>query len=398
MELYFPLILDGATGTQLQANGYDGSVCAELWTIEHPEVIQRIQKSYADAGSNIVYAPTFGANRITLAEHHIHDQVKEYNHKLVQICREGVGEKVLVAGDMTSIGKFILPFGNMHFEDFYDVYREQAEALEEAGVDLFVVETLMSVPEARAAVLAIKSVSKKPILISFTANEQNRTLSGSDIRAVLEIMQSMGISAFGLNCSVGPETMVEQLRYLSDIACVPLMCKPNAGMPMKENGKTVYHCDPEEYTVPMAELASLGVSCCGSTAEHIRAISETASSLTVKKPHVRTDGKLYVCSEKQLFILNADAKPGQPLTCCENLADVIEDCEDEILCIAIENSQDLLYFENAQYAVDRPLCLKCDDAALLEQALRMFQGKCMYEGTISEDILAKLSDAYGLVY
>ena len=402
MELYFPLILDGATGTELQKRGYDGSICAEQWTIIHPEAIQEIQRNYVNAGSDIVYAPTFGANRIKLEEHHITGKVEEYNRRLVEISREAVNPDTLVAGDMSSLGKFIIPFGNMHFEEMYEVYREQALALEKAGVDLYVVETLMTVPEARAAILAIKDVSKKPVLISFTANEQNRTLGGSDIRAVLEIMQSMGIAAFGLNCSVGPAQMVSQLKALHSVAQIPLMAKANAGMPVTENGKTVYRCDPSEYTDHLEEFAEYGAAlfgaCCGSTEVHIKAIAEGVKDISCRKPAKRKDGKLYLCSEKELFILEPDTPAGTPFSCSETLADEIEACEDEVPAVRIGSENDLLYFENAQYAIDRPLCLMCEDPVLLEKALRLYQGKCMYEGNISSSVLEKLSQKYGLVY
>lgn len=402
MQYYFPLVLDGATGTQLQKRGYDGSICAEEWTLLHPEAITEIQKAYKEAGSDIVYAPTFGANRIKLEENHIYGKVEEYNRRLVQISRDAVGDDVLVAGDLTSVGKFILPYGNMHFEELADVYREQALALEKAGVDLFVVETLITVPEARAAVMAIREVSDKPILVSFTADLNNKTVTGSDITAVLEIMQSMGIAAFGLNCSVGPDSMVDQIRELSTIAQIPLMAKANAGMPVMVDGKAVYDCPTELYTDHIAEFAEMGVgmfgACCGSTEEHIKAIAEAVKNVEVKKPLARTDGKLYLCTEKKLFILESSAMPGKPLPCSASLADDIEECEDEILAVSITSQQDFEYFEEAQYAVDRPLCLMCEDAELLEKALRVFQGKCMYEGSLDPEVLASLSEKYGLVY
>ncbi|MBR4090584.1 MAG: homocysteine S-methyltransferase family protein, partial [Mogibacterium sp.] len=192
MELYFPLILDGANGTELQKRGYYGSKCTEAWVLEHPEVMKQLQKEYIEAGSDIVYAPTFGANRVKLEENGFFNMVKDFNKRLVEISKEAAAGKALVAGDIATSGKFLAPLGDISFSELYDMYHEQAEAMEEAGVDMFVIETIMTVPDARAALLAVKDVSDKPVLVSFTCDENGRTLTGSDVRAALVIMQGMG--------------------------------------------------------------------------------------------------------------------------------------------------------------------------------------------------------------
>ncbi len=402
MELQFPLVLDGATGTELQKRGYLGDVCAEKWVIEHPEVIQQIQRNYIDAGSNVIYAPTFGANRIKLEENGIFNQVEQYNKKLVEICREGVGNDALIAGDIAPLGKFLAPLGDMSFEEMYEIYLQQVSALEDANVDLFVIETMMNVAEARAALLAVKAVSKKPVIVSFTATENGKTISGSDIEAVLETLQSMGVDAFGLNCSVGPGQMVRQIEKLSGITQIPLIAKPNAGMPIIENGKTVYHCLPKEYTMNMQKLADLFVvgfgGCCGSNETHIQAISEKSKQLILSKPAKRQDNKLYVSTEKQLFILNQDISASKVYLCDENLYENIQQNREEVFALRISNEEQLKVFENEQYAIAVPLIIECDDEKLLERALRMYQGKCLYQGNIKEDTLEKLHQMYGLVY
>ena len=157
MELKYPLILDGSTGTQLQKRGFDSSISAEDWVLQHPEVIPEVQNRYIDVGSQVVYAPTFGANRTKLERHGIFNKVAEYNEKLVAISRNAVGDRAWVAGDIAPTGKFLYPLGDATFEDLVEIYTEQVTALEKAGVDLFVIETQMTLPEARAAVLAAKS-------------------------------------------------------------------------------------------------------------------------------------------------------------------------------------------------------------------------------------------------
>ena len=214
MELYFPIILDGANGTELQKRGFDGSVCTETWVLEHPEVMQQIQIECVEAGSDVVYAPTFGANRVKLEENGIFNQVADYNKRLVAVSKEAVGGKALIAGDIATTGKFLAPVGDVTFDELYEIYYEQALALEEAGVDMYAIETIMTVPDARAALLAVRDVSDKPVIVSFTCDEKGRTLTGSDVLAALVIMQGMELDVFGLNCSTGPDEMVKQAERL----------------------------------------------------------------------------------------------------------------------------------------------------------------------------------------
>ncbi len=248
MEIRFPLILDGATGTELQKHGYAGDVSAEQWTLEHPDVIVDIQRGYVAAGSQVLYTPTFGANRQKLEERSIFNQTADYNRRLAALSRQAADGKAWIAGDLAPTGLFLAPLGEASFEDLVDIYTEQAAGLEAAGVDLYVIETMMTLSDARAAVLAVRSVSDKPIFVSFTCDESGRSLSGTDVTAALTVLQGMGISAFGLNCSTGPEQMLVQLRRLREYARVPLIAKPNAGMPITVGGKTVYDCTPEEFT------------------------------------------------------------------------------------------------------------------------------------------------------
>ena len=242
MELRFPLILDGATGTELQKRGYTGDVCAEQWTLDHPDAIIDIQRGYVAAGSQVVYTPTFGANRRKLEESGLFNCTADYNRRLAELSAQAVQGKALRAGDMSPTGAFLAPLGDVSFEELVDIYTEQAAGLERAGVDLFVIETMMTLSDARAAVLAVRSVSDKPIFVTFTCDENGRSVSGTDITAALVVLQGMGIDAFGLNCSAGPEQMLLQLKRLREYARVPLIAKPNAGMPIIENGETVYRC------------------------------------------------------------------------------------------------------------------------------------------------------------
>lgn len=271
------VILDGATGTNLQKRGMPGGVCPEQWIIEHREVLQGLQREYVAAGSDLVYAPTFSGNRIKLAEYGLADQVAVLNKTLVEISREAVGEDVLVAGDMTMTGQQLEPLGSLTLDALLDCYEEQARALAEVGVDVFVVETMMSLEETRAAVMAIHRVCDLPVMVTMTFEAGGRTLYGTDAVTALITLQGLGIDAFGINCSAGPENLVPMLEAMGPYAKVPLIAKANAGLPEFVDGATVFPMQPEEYADACLRLLHMGAGlvggCCGTTPEHIRALA-----------------------------------------------------------------------------------------------------------------------------
>ena len=405
MELRFPLILDGAMGTQLQKRGFDGGDCAERWTLAHPEVLLEIQRGYVEAGSRVLYAPTFGANRVKLEAHGIFNRVADYNRRLVELSKQAADGKALIAGDLSPTGLFLYPLGDARFEELVDVYTEQAEALEEAGVDLFVIETMMSVAECRAALLAVKSVSEKPVFVTVTCDEKGRTLTGSDPAAVLQILQGMGVDAFGLNCSTGPDGMLPSLRRLREISRVPLIAKPNAGMPEITEAGAVYSCSPADFTAQLGDFAEAGVmifgGCCGTTTEHVRALAEKAGTLTMCPPAPRNDGLLPCATEKELFFLNPATPVGTALACDDKLEDRLEEAmaeETPLVAVEIREEAELENFADAQFLITKPLCIRCADASLLEQALRLYQGRALYDGPLGEEVLAPLAKKYGVLW
>ncbi len=404
MELIFPLILDGATGTELQKRGFTGGSCAETWTLEHPEAILEIQRAYVDAGSRVIYTPTFGANRTKLEAHGIFNQVEDYNLRLAALSKQAADGRAFVAGDLAPTGLFLYPLGDTRFDELVDIYTEQAAALEKAGVDLFVIETMMTVSDARAALLAVRSVSDKPVFVSFTCDENGRTLTGCDVAAVLQIMQGMGADAFGLNCSVGPDKMAAQLKRLHEIARVPLIAKPNAGMPELVDGKTVYDCPPEVFTAHLGEMAEAGVmifgGCCGTEAAHISALKEKTAGLALRKPAPQHAELLPCATEKALFFLDPSVGSGTALPCDAELESRLEDAmEDDaqVVTIEITRPEELDFFADAQTMIAKPLCLRCADAALLAQALRLYQGRALYDGPLGEEELLPLVKTYGLI-
>ena len=402
MNIQFPLILDGAFGTQLQKAGLPRGECPEKWVLENPDVAIRIQKAYVDAGSDVIYSPTFGANSTVLERHGIFNKVSEYNQNLVAISKKAAAGKALVASDLTSTGEMLYPVGSMSFEDLFEVYSEQAAALEKAGVDLFVVETMTAVPETRAAVLAIKSVSSKPVFVSFSCDANGKTMTGTDVCAALLIMEGLGVDAFGLNCSSGPAEMLEQIKRLRKYSSLPLIAKPNAGLPQTVNGETVYTVGPEEFASYIPALAEAGVNifgaCCGSDDRYIAAIKKTLKGLPMKAPDPCYTDLLPCATEKQAFMLPADEPVSCVLPCDGSLEDSLYELDEGALfAVEIKSIEDVAAFSDAQYAVRNPLCIICDDAVLLEKTLRAYQGRPLYEGAIADEELIPLAEKYGLI-
>lgn len=296
------VFLDGATGSNLQKEGMPSGVCPELWITEHPEILKKLQREYADAGANIVYAPTFSANRIKLKEFGLEERVGELNRRLVELSKEAVGDRALVAGDLTMTGEQLFPIGRLDFEELVDIYKEQIGYLAEAGADLLVIETMMSLQETRAALIAAKETAPKlPVMATMTFEDGGRSLFGTDAVTAAVVLSSLGADAVGANCSTGPDRMAEVIRQMAEVTDVPIIAKPNAGLPqLDENGQTVYGLDAEGFGREMEALWEAGAAvlggCCGSTPAHIRAMTER---LSAKKPlsHGNT-GRSYLASER----------------------------------------------------------------------------------------------------
>jgi len=311
------VILDGATGTNLQKAGMPTGVCPEQWILEHKDVVKELQKKFLTAGSNILYAPTFSGNRIKLKEYGLQENLVQMNRELVQISKEAVEEfeaasgqnagPHFVAGDLTMTGELLYPVGKLQFEELVEIYKEQVKALLDAGVDLFVVETMMSLQECRAAVLAVKETCDLPVMVTLTFAGDNKTMYGTTPEAAVVVLQSLGADAVGVNCSAGPETMVPIIERMAAVAEVPVIAKPNAGMPELNKGKTVYKMTPKEFAMHMEALVEAGAGivggCCGSEPDHIAAVAEMVRK---KKPREGQTHKAILSTEREVFPIELD--------------------------------------------------------------------------------------------
>ncbi len=282
-QIHFPFLLDGATGSNLMAAGMPRGVCTEVWVRDHKEILVNLQKAYVEAGSQAVYAPTFGANRISLSMHGLENQVKSLNQTLVSYSREAAGDSALVVGDITTTGKMMAPAGDLTYETAFETYQEQISCLAEAGVDLLVAETMISIDETLAALDAAQSVCDLPILCSMTIESDGSLFTGGNIFEAAAALESAGASAVGINCSVGPEQLEAIIRTLASTVTIPVIAKPNAGMPqIDDRGQAVYSMTPEDFARHMKTLVEAGASivggCCGTTPDFIRSLAALLKS------------------------------------------------------------------------------------------------------------------------
>lgn len=404
-----PLILDGAMGTRLQKHGMPQNVCPEQWALENPRIIEDIQRGYVRAGAQAVLTPTLGANRIKLAGYGLSDDVDRLNRGLAAVSRAAVGPDVRVGGDLSPLGVFIKPFGDTDFEQMVEIYAEQVRALLGGGVDFFVLETVMTLTEARAAVLAVRENTDKPIFVTFTCDEHGKTIWGADILAALIVMQGMGVSAFGLNCSTGPEAMAENMRRLAPYARIPLIAKPNAGLPrVDEAGNTFFDMAADDFCAFTEDFIQSGVrlfgGCCGTDETHILALGREVERLAPAPfvPAEESQEFLPCATERSAQFIDPTIDVGVSIKCSPELAEDILNAEEEptgAIKILIENEDDLETFELNQYMINEALCLCSDSEAVFEHALRVFNGRAFYDGTceLSEPFLLRMSKKYGLV-
>ena len=406
------LYLDGATGSNLVKAGMPSGVCPEQWILEHRDVMLKLQKDYVQAGTNILYAPTFTANRIKLAEYHLEKNMSAMIHELVAISREAAasspGHTVLVAGDITMTGEQLKPMGKMELEDLIDIYKEQILSLMDAGVDLLVVETMMSLAETRAALIAAKEVCDLPVIATLTFEADGRTLFGTDAKTAAIVLESLGASAIGANCSTGPAQMESIISDMVTHTRIPVIAKPNAGLPfLDENGNTCYNMEAEVFTEEMEILVNAGASilggCCGTTPEFIRQIHDRFGTEAKATAARRPEGIRYLTSERithsfgledGFFVVGERINPTGKKALQAQLKEgsfekVIQFAEEQEACGAKvldinmgmsgidEKASMLRALEEVSGVTNLPLSLDSSYVEVLEAALRHYPGRAL---------------------
>jgi 5-methyltetrahydrofolate--homocysteine methyltransferase len=407
-NLKAPLLLDGATGTNLIKAGMPSGVCVEQWLLDNPQTIVALQKAYVDAGSNVVTAPTFEANRYKLSQHGLGDKVADFNKRLVALSREAVGDRAAVAGNIAPTGIFVEPFGDETFDGLCEIFREQAFALRDAGVDYIACETFMSLTEARAALLAAKETGL-PVTVTMTVDENGKTLSGGDVLACFVTLAAMGAAAVGLNCSTGPEIVLNAISGIAQHVAVPLIAKPNAGLPEKTGGFSI---SPEDFAQFAPKFYEQGVGilggCCGTEPSYIASLHQSMDRASFK-PLCDKDGALCegvrdfiaACEKQPFFISEENLDFSHKIHCDSDLADNLLDLEGENCAarIVIANADDAHEFGMNAYLANVPVILLGYDLEALGEALKLYQGRAMLDSKsdVPHDGLEELSHRYGAI-
>lgn len=404
------VILDGATGSCLLAAGMPRGVCPEQWILENPEVLIRLQTDYLLAGTDILYAPTFSGNRIKLEEYGLSDRAQEMNHKLVALSKEAVRRAgrendAFVAADLTMTGRQLAPVGTMDFEELVEVYKEQARYCVEAGADLFVVETMMSLQECRAALLAVKETCDLPVMVTLTFREDGRTFNGNSPETAAIVLGKMGADAVGMNCSTGPDKLLPFVKRMVEVSDVPVIVKPNAGLPVLKDGKTVYDMGAEEFTEHMRAVLGAGAAivggCCGTTPEYIKKLAKTAAGfapVACMGKHLRAlateRSVLKIDLDKKFLVIGERINPTGKKALQEELRAGSFDMVEEMAQAQVEDGADILDInmgmngidekammlaavETVSGLVDVPLCIDSSHPEIIEAALRRYPGRAL---------------------
>lgn len=424
------VILDGATGTNLQKRGMPVGVCPEKWILENKEVLIELQKEYVEAGADIIYAPTFSGNRIKLEEYGLAEDIEYINRELVKLSKEAACGKALVAGDLTMTGEQLYPLGTLTFEELVDIYKEQVNYILMEGVDLFVVETMMSLSECRAAVLAIRETCDLPIMVTLTFNEDGRTLYGTDPVTALITLQNLSVDAVGVNCSTGPDKMISIIKTMKEYATVPIIAKPNAGLPHLIGNESVFDMEPEVFKEEMKKIIDAGASivggCCGTTPEHIRQLADACKDLSV--PTINQKKIRAVTSERKTLEIDIDGRfliVGERInpTGKKDLQSELKEGKLDIVAMMAReqtsNGADILDINMGMNGIDEeemmlnvihevtritdlPLCIDSSHVSVIEAALRVYPGRALINSISLEtekfEKLIPIAKKYGAMF
>ena len=398
------IFLDGAMGTMIQESGADSGHVPELLGITNPEIIMNIHKAYIQSGSDIIYANTFGANRFKLAgTGYTVEQVIKANVANAKKASEG---KALVALDLGPIGQLLEPTGKLTFEESYNCYKEQVIAGTDA--DLIVLETMTDLYEVKSAVLAVKENSDKPLFVTMTFEENQRTFTGVSVECMATLLQSLGVDAIGVNCSLGADELYPIVKKLSENTNLPLIVKANAGLPDPVTNK--FNVTPEQFAESNYRIADLGVKifggCCGTTPEHIKALAEKVNQHDfIERNYI---SKSCVCSAVKCVEINQPRVIGERINptgkklfkqaLLDNNIDYILNQAIEqvhagadILDVNVglpsidEKSMMIRVVKAVQSVVDVPLQLDSTIPEVLDAGLRVYNGKPIVNSVNGED-------------
>lgn len=394
------LLFDGAMGTMLQKEGLKGGELPEGFNIHSPEVVYNIHKKYLDAGADIITTNTFGANRFKLKDSPY--STEQVISEAVKIAKKAAGDK-LVALDIGATGKMMEPFGTLSFKEAYDVFKEQVIAGKNAGADIILIETISDLYEARAAILAAKENSDLPVFCTMTFQENKRTLMATDPITMVQVLEGLGVDVLGVNCSLGPKQLKPIIDEILNVATVPVMVQPNAGLPILKGGETVYDLTASEFAEEVKSMVQSGVTvlggCCGTDPTFIKAVRENLKTIEPKK--LENKKLTSACSFKNTVILGEEVKViGERInpTGKKKLKEALRNNDiDYIISEAIaqkETGSDILDINlglpeidekemmkraiaELQGLIDLPLQIDSVKADVIEEAVRIYNGKAI---------------------
>ena len=422
------VVLDGSSGVALQKLGMPKSVCPEQWAADNPGHLIGLQRDYISAGSDIIYTFTLGGSAIKLDEYGLREKTFELNKRLAGISREAAGKGALVAGDIGPCGHFPEPFGGLSFEDCVNSFKEQVKGLIAGGVGLFVIETFMDIQEARAALIAVKELCDLPVIVSMTFDSSGKTLTGADPVTALMTLEALGADSVGVNCSTGPAEMAAVVKAMKPYASVPIIAKPNAGLPKLVNGETRFDMGAQEFcslTKPLVD-AGAGIigGCCGTTPEFISLAAKAVNGLKPpqfekKRISALTSARKTVFPGKEFIIIGERINP----TGKKQLqAELKEGKEAEIRRFASEQAAAgalVLDVNTGMPGIDEkdvmlktvkllstistlPLCIDSSSPDVIEAALRIYPGRALVNSISAErdkaEKLLPLAAKYGAMF
>lgn len=392
------LMLDGGMGTMLMQAGMPAGSLPELMNINHPEVVTSIHKQYVDAGTDMVITCTFGANEKKMAGcgHEIEDVIT------AAVTNARAARSKFVALDIGPIGQLLQPAGTLSFDEAYNIFARQIHCGVSCGVDAIYLETMSDLLEVKAAVLAAHNLCHLPIFATLTYEASGRTFLGVSPECAALTLQGLGVSAIGINCSLGPKELLPIARRLAAVTSIPMIIKPNAGLPDMTSGTAVYHITPEDFAAYTTEYLELGFSifggCCGTNPDYIRSVRNALDGYPV--PQQKPKKRSALCSGTRYVEISDKTVFGEHITPMDNeelAAALAEEDIETIVDLAMEQSDEgaqVIYVNlsmpdvneaallpaavrEIQGVMDFPLQLYTTDLAALEAALRCYNGTPM---------------------
>src|SRR5437588_1338100 len=306
-------LFDGAMGTMLYSKGVFINKCYDELNLRTPEIVLEVHKQYVRSGAEILETNTYGANRVKLRTFGIEEELRDINGKAVEIARKAAGDSVYVAGAIGPLGIRIEPYGPTGLEA-REFFREQATALRDAGVDLFVPETMSNIAEIEQGILAIRDICSLPIVAQMTIGNDGRTIYGDMPRTIAQRLDLAGADVIGLNCSVGPDVMLDAIEEITAVTAKKISAQPNAGLPREVNGRQMYMASPDYMAKYAKRLIHKGVKflggCCGTTPEHIKIMADAVRPLSPRRS--------FVVVEREAGAKQSDSKDAVPMAARSN--------------------------------------------------------------------------------